>query len=79
MTDVVWVYLCRSAGVKWFEQGILSVQMIGHNTRTGATAFFEAPDADPSRPNPQPDLLRLDENGILDGEFPGPIPCLRPV
>ena len=72
MTDVVWVYLCRSSGVKWFEQGIVSVQMIGHNTRTGATAFFEAPDADPSRPNPQPDLLRFDENGILDGEFPGP-------
>ena len=72
MADVVWVYFCRSAGVELFEQGIVSVQMIGYNTRTGATAFFEAPDADPSRPNPQPDLLRLDENGILDGGFPGP-------
>ncbi len=25
MTDVVWVYLCRSAGVKWFVQCMLSV------------------------------------------------------
>ena len=72
MSDVVWVYFCRSSGVERFEQGIVSVQMIGHNTRTGATAFFEAPDADPTRPNPQPALLRLDEYGILDGEFPGP-------
>ena len=72
MPDVVWVYLCRSAGREWFERGIVSVQMIGHNRQNGATAFFEAPDADPSRPNPQPDLLRFDENGLLDGEFPGP-------
>ena len=72
MADVVWVYFCRSSGAERFEQGIVSVQMIGHNTRTGATAFFEAPDADPNRPNPQPALLRLDEDGFLDGEFPGP-------
>jgi hypothetical protein len=70
--DVVWVYFCRSSGIERFEQGIVSVQMIGHNRQTGATAFFEAPDADPSRPNPQPDLLRLGENGILAGELPGP-------
>ena len=70
--EVVWVYLCRSAGVELFEQGIVSVQMIGYNTRSGATAFFEAPDADPSRPNAQPGLLRFDETGVLAGQLPGP-------
>ena len=72
LPDVTWVYVCRSAGVEWFERGVVSVQMIGHNTRTGATAFFEAPDADPTRPNPQPGYLRLDERGLLDGAMPGP-------
>ena len=72
LPDVVWVYFCRSAGVELYERRILSVQMIGHNKRTGATAFFEAPDADPDRPNPQPDLLEFDAQGILSGKLPGP-------
>lgn len=70
--EVVWVYLCRSVGMELFEKGTVSVQMIGHNARTGATAFFEAPDANPSRPNSQPDLCRFDEHGVLTGQLPGP-------
>ncbi|MDE2978746.1 MAG: hypothetical protein OXU63_14670, partial [Acidobacteriota bacterium] len=41
LDDVVWAYLCRSAGRDLFEKGIASVQMIGHNKTTGATCFFE--------------------------------------
>ena len=70
--DVVWAYLCRSQGAEALTQGVASVQMIGHNTRTGATAFFEAPDADPTNTNDQTAYLRFDENGLLDGELPGP-------
>ena len=72
LPDVVWVYFCRSQGGEALQQGIVSVQMIGHNTRTGAAAFFEAPDADPTRTNNQPAYLRFDENGLLEGELPGP-------
>ena len=43
LPDVVWVYFCRSAGKELFEEGIVSVQMIGHNTETGAACFFESP------------------------------------
>ena len=70
--DVVWAYLCRSQGVEALAQGVASVQMIGHNTKTGATAFFEAPDADPTNTNDQTAYLRFDENGLLDGVLPGP-------
>ena len=70
--DVVWAYLCRSQGVEALAQGVASVQIIGHNTRTGATAFFEAPDADPTNTNDQTAYLRFDENGLLDGALPGP-------
>jgi len=72
LRDVVWAYFCRSQGVEALEQGVASVQMIGYNTRTGATAFFEAPDADPTNMNDQTIYLRFDENGLLDGEMPGP-------
>ena len=72
LPEVVWAYFCRSQGPDSLVKGLVSVQMIGHNTRTGATAFFEAPDTDPSRPNHQPSYLRFDENGLLDGELPGP-------
>ena len=70
--EVVWAYLCRSQGAEALAQGVASVQMIGHNIKTGATAFFEAPDADPTNTNDQTVYLRFDENGLLDGELPGP-------
>ena len=72
LPDVVWVYFCRSQGVEALEKGVASVQMIGHNIETGATAFFESPDADPTNTNDQTIYLRFDENGLLDGELPGP-------
>ena len=69
MPEVIWVYFCRSTGQEFFnEYGIVSVQMIGYNTETGATCFFESPDAvgDLTQSN----YLEFDENGLLDGELP---------
>lgn len=70
LPDVVWVFFCRSAGAEWFEYGVVSVQMIGHNTDTGATCFFESPDAIGDLV--QAEYLEFDEDGLLDGEMPGP-------
>ena len=69
MPEVIWVYFCRSAGQEYFEDyGIVSVQMIGYNSETGATCFFESPDAIGDMV--QSDFLEFDENGLLDGELP---------
>jgi hypothetical protein len=68
--DVVWVYLCRSAGRELFARGMVSVQMIGHNTETGATCFFESPDGVGKLT--QAEYLRFDDDGLLDGALPGP-------
>ena len=70
LPDVVWAYLCRSAGQELFERGIASVQMIGHNKTTGASCFFESPDAVGNLV--QAEYLRFDEDGLLEGELPGP-------
>ena len=69
MPHVVWVYFCRSAGASALASGIVSVQMIGYNMQTGATCFFESPDAVGDLTQSQ--YLYFDENGILDGELPG--------
>ena len=67
--EVVWVYFCRSAGQEYFnEYGIVSVQMIGYNTETGATCFFESPDAVGDMT--QSEYLEFDEDGLLVGELP---------
>jgi hypothetical protein len=68
--DVVWVYFCRSAGRELFEKGIVSVQMIGHNTETGATCFLESPDAVGNLV--QAEYLHFDDDGLLDSTLPGP-------
>ena len=69
MPEVVWVYFCRSSGQEYFnEYNIVSVQMIGYNTETGATCFFESPDAVGDMT--QAEYLHFDENGLLDGELP---------
>ena len=65
----MWVCFYPSQGVEALKKGIVSVQMVGHNTRTDATGFFRAPDANPTRTNDQPAYLRFDENGLLDGEI----------
>ena len=70
MPEVVWVYFCRSAGQEYFNlYDVVSVQMIGYNTETGATCFFESPDAIGDMT--QAEYLEYDENGFLDGELPG--------
>jgi len=70
MPEVIWVYFCRSAGQEYFNlYDIVSVQMIGYNTETGATCFFESPDAIGDMT--QAEYLEFDENGFLDGELPG--------
>ena len=68
--DVVWAYFCRSQGPESLAAGIASVQIIGHNTTTGATCFFESADA--IGQTGHIDYLRFGEDGYLDGEFPGP-------
>jgi len=44
--------------------------MIGHNTETGATCFFESPDAIGG--DGHIEYLRFGDDGYLDGELPGP-------
>lgn len=61
MTEVVWGWICRSAGAKALDRA--TVQMIGHNTQTGATCFFEA------APN-QEAFIRFDASGKLVGQMP---------
>jgi len=69
MPNVVWVTFCRSTGADP-NRTLGSVQMIGHDVQTGATCFFESPDAVGSQA--QREWVALDQNGILDGELPGP-------
>ena len=69
MPEVIWVYFCRSAGQEYFDEyGIVSVQMIGYNTETGATCFFESPDAVGDMT--QSEYLEFDQDGLLDGQLP---------
>ena len=70
LDDVVWAYLCRSAGQELFKRGIASVQMIGHNKTTGATCFFESPDGKGDLR--QAKYLHFDDRGLLAGKLPGP-------
>jgi len=70
LEDVVWVWFCRSQGPESLAFGMASVQMIGHNTQTGATCFFESPDVFGGTAHI--DYLRFGDDGYLDGEFPGP-------
>ena len=44
--------------------------MIGHDLETGATCFFESPDAVGSQA--QTEWVALDEDGVLGGVLPGP-------
>jgi hypothetical protein len=71
LDDVVWAYLCRSAGRDLLEKGIASVQMIGHNKTTGATCFFESPDGKGDLIQAR-EYLHMDERGLLAGKLPGP-------
>jgi len=70
LPDVVWAFFCRSQGEFWLQRGVASVQMIGHNTKSGATCFFESPDAVGSDAHIA--YLSFGPDGFLDGQFPGP-------
>ena len=67
--EVIWITFCRSTGADP-NRRLGSVQMIGHDAETGATCFFESPDAIGSEA--QAEWVRLDENGVLAGVLPGP-------
>jgi hypothetical protein len=67
--EVVWVTFCRTTGADP-NRTLGSVQMIGHDQETGATCFFESPDALGSQA--QKEWVALDEEGLLDGELPSP-------
>jgi hypothetical protein len=68
--EVVWVTFCRAASLDWSDNGLGSVQMIGHDMETGATCFFESPDA--LGVAAQGEWVGLNNEGLLDGEMPGP-------
>lgn len=68
--EVVWITFCRAVDTSYSPTGLGSVQMIGHDMETGATCFFESPDAVGSQA--QTEWVSLNENGLLDGELPGP-------
>jgi len=68
--EVVWVTFCRAMDPIWHPSGLGSVQMIGHDMDTGATCFFESPDA--LGIAAQSEWVGMNEDGILDGELPGP-------
>lgn len=68
--EVVWITFCRSVHPSFGTGGLGSVQMIGHDQETGATCFFESPDA--IGIEAQSRWVSLDSDGILDGELPGP-------
>ena len=67
--EVVWITFCRATGADP-NRRLGSVQMIGHDLETGATCFFESPDAVGSPA--QEEWVALDANGILAGVLPGP-------
>ena len=68
--EVVWVTFCRSTHPMWGTNGFGSVQMIGHDMDSGATCFFESPDA--LGVAAQGEWVAMNEAGVLDGELPGP-------
>ena len=67
--EVMWITFCRATGADP-ARGLGSVQMIGHDIESGATCFFESPDAVGSQA--QTEWVGLDENGRLSGALPGP-------
>lgn len=67
--QVVWVTFCRATGADP-NRTLGSVQMIGHDIQTGATCFFESPDAVGSQA--QREWVMMDQNGVLDGTLPAP-------
>jgi hypothetical protein len=70
LSDVYWVFFCRSQGPSALRRGIVSVQMIGHDVASGATCFFESPDA--IGEDTHADYLSMDEDGLLQGVLPAP-------
>ena len=68
--EVQWVTFCRALDPTWGTGGLGSVQMIGHDTETGATCFFESPDSIGS--NAQEQWVAMNADGVLDGQLPGP-------
>ena len=70
LPDVYWVFFCRSQGPAALARGLVSVQMIGHDTASGATCFFESPDAVGS--DAHADYLDFDDEGNLIGVLPAP-------
>jgi hypothetical protein len=68
--EVVWITFCRAVNPAYASGGLGSVQMIGHDMDTGATCFFESPDAIGSQAQAQ--WVAMDADGILDGTLPGP-------
>ena len=64
-------YFCRSDGRENLGRGIVSVQMIGYHSDTGATCFFESPDGIGSLK--QADYLEFDEAWIP----PGNVQCVQ--
>jgi len=68
--EVVWVTFCRAMDPRLGLGGLSSVQMIGHDMETGATCFFESPDA--LGVGAQGEWVSMNEDGLLDGELPGP-------
>jgi len=67
--EVVWVTFCRATGADP-NRTLGSVQMIGHDLQTGATCFFESPDAIGS--SAQGEWVAMDQNGVLAGSLPAP-------
>jgi hypothetical protein len=68
--EVVWVTFCRASNPAYGFGALSSVQMIGHDVETGATCFFESPDE--LGIGTQGEWVTLNEDGLLQGELPGP-------
>jgi hypothetical protein len=68
--EVVWVTFCRAVSKEYVANGLGSVQMIGHDMQTGATCFFESPDA--LGIGVQAEWAGMNADGILDGQLPSP-------
>ena len=63
--EVSWITFCRAVG-----GGLGSVQMIGHDSLSGATCFFESPDAIGS--SAQRQWVSMSDAGALSGRLPAP-------
>jgi hypothetical protein len=68
--EVVWVTFCRAIDPLYGTDGLGSVQMIGHDMETGATCFFESPDA--LGVSAQQEWVGLNTDNLLDGTLPAP-------